>query len=110
MCADIRGCIDSHSDICIQITDAQEKNESESGSNSGAGFIVECRIININNKAYADGAYRNSGCTIRHTPFVRHRRKWGRRCLTPLGEICEKPVKTGEMGTEVPDPFLQAKW
>lgn len=28
----------------------------------------------------------------------------------PLGEICEKPVKTGEMGTEVPDPFLQAKW
>ena len=32
------------------------------------------------------------------------------RCLTPLGEICEKPVKTGEMGTEVPDPFLQAKW
>lgn len=28
----------------------------------------------------------------------------------PLGEICEKTVKTGEMGTEVPDPFLQAKW
>ena len=28
----------------------------------------------------------------------------------PLGEICEKPVKTGEMGTEVPDPFLQEKW
>ena len=28
----------------------------------------------------------------------------------PLGKICEKPVKTGEMGTEVPDPFLQAKW
>ena len=28
----------------------------------------------------------------------------------PLGEICEKPVKTGEMWTEVPDPFLQAKW
>lgn len=27
-----------------------------------------------------------------------------------LGKICEKPVKTGEMGTEVPDPFLQAKW
>lgn len=28
----------------------------------------------------------------------------------PLGKICEKPVKTGKMGTEVPDPFLQAKW
>ena len=35
MCADIRGSVGSHSDICIQITDAQEENAAESGSGSG---------------------------------------------------------------------------
>ncbi len=40
--------------------------------------------------------------------FVRHGHQgaeWGRRYLTPFGEIREKPVKMGRMGTEVPVPF-----
>ena len=49
MCADIRGRVGSHSDICIQITDAQEENSAESESGSGTGLTAERQVTNKQN-------------------------------------------------------------
>lgn len=71
MCADICVRVSAYGYICIQVTDAQKENAAESGSNAGLRLAAECKVININIiRRMPDGACRNSGCALRHTPFL----------------------------------------